>query len=120
MQIGDTYNYGRVLMLDGAIQSSADNEALYHELLVQPAMLRSPEPRDVLIIGGGEGASLREVLAHGAVRSATMVDIDRKSSRSAASICPPGTRAPSRTRARGWSTPTAATSSRAKTSATMW
>ena len=76
VQIGDTYNYGRVLMLDGAIQSSADDEALYHELLVQPAMLRSPEPRDVLIIGGGEGASLREVLAHGAVRSATMVDID--------------------------------------------
>src|SRR6266404_7664441 len=48
--IADTYNYGRALMLDGAIQSAEDDEAVYHELLVQPAMLRHPEPRDVLII----------------------------------------------------------------------
>ena len=74
--IADTYSFGRALMLDGAIQSAQADEALYHELLVQPAMLRHPEPRDVLIIGGGEGASLREVLAHRSVRSATMVDLD--------------------------------------------
>ncbi|MBI3343472.1 MAG: fused MFS/spermidine synthase [Gammaproteobacteria bacterium] len=74
--IADTYNYGRVLMLDGAVQSAQSDEALYHELLVQPAMLRHPDPKDVLIIGGGEGASLREVLAHRSVRTATMVDID--------------------------------------------
>lgn len=74
--IGDTYNFGRVLVLDGAIQSSEDDEELYHELLVQPAMLRHPNPKDVLIIGGGEGASLREVLAHGSVKTATMVDLD--------------------------------------------
>jgi spermidine synthase len=76
--IADTYNYGRALFLDGVIQSSEDDESLYHELLVQPAMLRHPEPRDVLILGGGEGATLREVLAHGAVRSCTMVDIDHE------------------------------------------
>ena len=76
--IADTYNYGRALFLDGVIQSSQDDEALYHELLVQPALLRHPEPRDVLILGGGEGATLREVLVHGAVRSCTMVDIDRE------------------------------------------
>jgi spermidine synthase len=76
--IADTYNYGRALMLDGAIQSAEDDEAVYHELLVQPAMLRHPEPRDVLIIGGGEGATLREVLVHSSVKSATMVDLDRE------------------------------------------
>ncbi len=76
--IADTYNYGRTLMLDGAIQSSEDDEALYHEVLVQPAMLRHPDPRDVLIIGGGEGATLREVLVHRTVRTATMVDLDRE------------------------------------------
>ncbi|HUY34168.1 MAG TPA: fused MFS/spermidine synthase [Pirellulales bacterium] len=76
--IADTYNFGRTLMLDGAIQSSGDDEAIYHELLVQPAMLRHPNPRDVLIIGGGEGATLREVLVHRSVQSATMVDIDRE------------------------------------------
>ncbi|HEX5443114.1 MAG TPA: fused MFS/spermidine synthase, partial [Pirellulales bacterium] len=76
--IADTYNFGRVLVLDGAIQSSSDDEKLYHELLVQPAMLRHPDPRQVLIIGGGEGATLREVLVHRSVQSATMVDLDRE------------------------------------------
>lgn len=78
VMIADTLNYGRALMLDGAIQSAQDDESLYHEMLVQPAMLRHPEPRDVLIIGGGEGATLREVLVHRSVRSVTMVDIDRE------------------------------------------
>lgn len=76
--IADTYNYGRALFLDGAIQSAEDDEGLYHEMLVQPAMLFHEHPRDVLIIGGGEGACLREVLAHHTVRSVTMVDIDRE------------------------------------------
>ncbi|MET3614703.1 spermidine synthase [Rhizobium aquaticum] len=74
--IVDTASFGRALFVDGAIQSAADDEALYHEFLVQPAMLLHPNPKDVLIIGGGEGATLREVLAHHTVRSATMVDID--------------------------------------------
>jgi spermidine synthase len=76
--IADSYNYGRVLFMDGAVQSAAEDEAIYHEMLVQPAMVLHPNPRDVLIIGGGEGATLREVLAHRVVRSATMVDIDRE------------------------------------------
>lgn len=78
VMIGESLNYGLILALDGAIQSAQDDEALYHEILVHPAMLRHPEPRDVLIVGGGEGATLREVLAYSSVRSATMVDIDRE------------------------------------------
>lgn len=74
----DTCRYGLALMLDGAIQSAERDETLYHEMLVQPAMLCHPDPRDVLIIGGGEGATLREVLIHESVRSATMVDLDRE------------------------------------------
>lgn len=76
--IADTARFGRVLALDGVIQSAAADEQLYHEALVQPAMLRHYRPRDVLIIGGGEGATLREVLKHDSVRSVTMVDIDRE------------------------------------------
>lgn len=76
--VADSASYGRILLLDGAIQSSEDDEELYHEMLVQPAMLLHPNPRDVLIIGGGEGATLREVLAHRTVRRATMVDIDQE------------------------------------------
>lgn len=74
--IADTRNYGRALFLDGAIQSAEDDEALYHEMMVQPAMLFHDAPRDVLIIGGGEGASLREALYHHTVRRVTMVDLD--------------------------------------------
>lgn len=76
--IADTYNWGRILALNGAIQSSEEDEALYHEMLVQPAMLCHANPEKVLIIGGGEGATLREVLAHRSVQSATMVDIDQE------------------------------------------
>jgi spermidine synthase len=76
--IADTYNYGRCLFMDGKIQSAFDDESLYHEMLVQPAMLLHPNPRTVLIVGGGEGATLREVLAHNQVRAVTMVDIDQQ------------------------------------------
>ncbi len=76
--IADTVNYGRALFLDDAIQSTEGDEEVYHELLVHPAMLAHPDPRDVLIIGGGEGAVLREVLRHRTVRTATMVDLDRE------------------------------------------
>ncbi len=76
--IADTLNHGRALVLDGAMQSAEDDEEIYHEMLVQPAMLRHPDPRDVIIIGGGEGATLRETLAHRSVRTATMVDLDEE------------------------------------------
>jgi spermidine synthase len=76
--IADTYSFGRMLVLDGGVQSTEDDESLYHEVLVQPAMLVHPDPQEVLIIGGGEGATLREVLAHASVKRATMVDLDRE------------------------------------------
>ncbi|MEM1598201.1 MAG: polyamine aminopropyltransferase [Pyrobaculum sp.] len=74
--IAETEDYGRALILDDYIQSSYHDEAYYHESLVQPAMATHPSPSDVLILGGGEGATLREVLKHNTVRRAVMVDID--------------------------------------------
>lgn len=74
--IARTATYGRALFLDGLVQSSAADEAMYHQLLVQPAMLAHPKPTRVLLVGSGEGAGLREVLAHAIVESAVMVDID--------------------------------------------
>ena len=65
-------SFGTCLVLDGKIQSSEADEFIYHEALVQPAMLSHPEPRTVLIAGGGEGATLREVLRHRTVESAVM------------------------------------------------
>ena len=73
-----TRSFGTCLVLDGKIQSSAADEFVYHEALVQPAMITHPEPRTVLIAGGGEGATLREVLRHRSVERATMVDLDEQ------------------------------------------
>lgn len=70
--------WGRVLILDGRLQSAEIDEFVYHEALVQPAMIAHPHPRRVLVLGGGEGATLREVLRHPTVSRAVMVDLDRE------------------------------------------
>jgi spermidine synthase len=68
--------YGKALALDEKMQSTQVDEFIYHEALVHPAMIAHPAPRSVLIIGGGEGATLREALKHPTVEKAVMVDID--------------------------------------------
>jgi spermidine synthase len=68
--------FGKMLILDGDTQSSQGDEKIYHESLVHPAMAGAPDRGEVLILGGGEGATLREVLRHPAVKRCTMVDID--------------------------------------------
>jgi spermidine synthase len=69
-------NLGICLVLDNKIQSSERDEFIYHEALVQPAMIAHPGPETVFIAGGGEGATLREALRHKTVKKAVMVDID--------------------------------------------
>ncbi len=76
VEIAESYQYGRCLFLDGKMQSSQHDEFIYHEALVHPALVTHPDPRRVAIIGGGEGATLREVLKHKCVRDAAMIDID--------------------------------------------
>ena len=71
-------SFGRLLVLDGKIQSSDADEFVYHEALVQPPMIVHPGPETVFIAGGGEGATLREVLSHKTVKRAVMVDIDQE------------------------------------------
>src|SRR4030043_2000481 len=78
IEIVDTGSFGVCLVLDGKIQSSERDEFIYHEALVHPAMLGHACPETVFIAGGGEGATLREVLAHKAVKKVVMVDIDRQ------------------------------------------
>jgi spermidine synthase len=77
VEILETASYGKCLVLDGRIQSSLVDEFVYHEALVHPGLLavgRAPER--ALVIGGGEGATLREVLRYPSIRHAVMVDID--------------------------------------------
>ena len=68
----------KILFLDGVEQSSLHGEAAYHEALVHPAMLTHNNPKRVAIIGGGEGATLREVLKHKSVEHVVMIDIDKE------------------------------------------
>ncbi len=74
--VADVIDFGKALILDGLIQSTERTEYIYHESLVHPAMVLHPSPRRVLILGGGEGATLREALKHSTVERAVMVDID--------------------------------------------
>lgn len=64
------------LFLNGNLQFSSRDEYRYHEALVHPALGRVAEPRDVLILGGGDGLAAREVLKHPGVESITLVDLD--------------------------------------------
>src|ERR1041385_266986 len=74
--LADSCSFGRCLILDGEMQSAQLDEFIYHECLVQPAMVLHPKPKKVLILGGGEGATVREILRHPSVQQVTMVDID--------------------------------------------
>ncbi|MBM4235243.1 MAG: spermidine synthase [Firmicutes bacterium] len=78
VEIADTEQFGRILILDGKIQSSQYDEYIYHEALVHPAMLTCPTPRCVLVTGGGEGATLREILRYPSIEKLVMVDLDQE------------------------------------------
>jgi len=70
--------HGKSLFLDGTHQSSEEDEWIYHEMLVHPAMQHFGEPSEVAIIGSAEGAGLREILRYPSVRNAHMCDIDEE------------------------------------------
>lgn len=77
-QIVDMPTFGKTLFLDYKIQSSLLDEYVYHESMVQPAMTLHPNPKNVLVCGGGEGSTLWHALQHNTVESATMVDLDEE------------------------------------------
>lgn len=78
IEVVESPKFGKMLILDGKVQSSALDEYIYHEALTHPAMLFHPDPRRVLILGGGEGATLREVLRYRMVEEVVMVDLDEE------------------------------------------
>jgi len=70
--------FGKVLVLDGVVQLTERDEFIYHEMLAHVPLMAHPEPKKVLIIGGGDGGTLREVLKHKTVEEAVLVDIDKE------------------------------------------
>jgi spermidine synthase len=77
IEILDTYEFGRVLVLDGVVQTTEGDEFIYHELLSHLPLLSHPHPERVLIIGGGDGGILRETLKH-PLKEVFLVEIDKK------------------------------------------
>lgn len=74
--IADSPDYGRVLRIDDAYMTSERDEFFYHECLVHPAAIAHPAPRNVLVIGGGDGGSCEELLKHPSVERITLCEID--------------------------------------------
>ena len=72
----ETPAFGKMLILDGDTQSSQHDEKIYHESLVHPALAGASDRSEILILGGGEGATLREILRHPGGKRCTMVSID--------------------------------------------
>lgn len=76
LAVVDTLEWGRALLLDGAVQITEKDEFIYHEMISHVAMNSHPHPEKVLIIGGGDGGVLRELCRHQRMKSVDMVEID--------------------------------------------
>jgi spermidine synthase len=74
--IFESETYGNVLVLDNAIQVTERDEFSYQEMITHLAMNSHPNPKNVLVIGGGDGGVLREVVKHSCVEKAVLCDID--------------------------------------------
>ncbi len=72
----DTYDFGRVLILDNTFQTTERDEFIYHELISHIPLFTHPNPKDVLVIGGGDGGTVREVLKHESVENVDFVELD--------------------------------------------
>lgn len=78
LTIAELAEWGRTLILDGAVQYTEKDEFVYHEMIAHVPLMSHPHPQQVLIIGGGDGGTLREVLKHPQVARVDMVEIDRR------------------------------------------
>jgi len=79
--IYDTETYGRLMLIDGFVMLTTRDNFLYHEMMAHPVLFTHPNPKRVLIIGGGDCGTLREVLRHPGVELAQQVEIDERVTR---------------------------------------
>lgn len=78
IQVFESPDFGKMLVLDGVVQLTERDEFFYHEMLAHVILHAHPNPRTVLIIGGGDGGTLREVLKHSSVERVQLVELDRQ------------------------------------------
>jgi len=76
VQVIQSNQWGRCLILDNHMQSSENDEFVYHESFVHPVMINHPNPKSIFVGGGGEGSTVREILKYQSVEKVVMVDID--------------------------------------------
>ncbi len=76
IQIIDSYDFGKILILDNTYQTTERDEFIYHELISHPALFTHPNPKSVLVIGGGDGGTVREVVKHKSVEKVHFVELD--------------------------------------------
>lgn len=81
IEIYDTETFGKLMVIDGCIMLTTRDNFIYHEMMSHPVLFTHPNPKRVLIIGGGDCGTLREVLKHPQVQTATQVDIDEQVTR---------------------------------------
>ena len=81
IEIYETEWFGNLMVIDGCIMLTARDNFIYHEMMTHPALFTHPDPRQVVIIGGGDCGTLREVLKHEGVRHALQVEIDERVTR---------------------------------------
>lgn len=72
----ETDRFGRTLILDGAVQTTVEDEYVYHEMIAHVPLFTHPNPEKVLVIGGGDGGTVRETLKHSSVKEIHLVEID--------------------------------------------
>ena len=77
IEVYQTYGAGKMLVLDNAIMFTELNEFSYHEMITHVPMMAHPFPENILIVGGGDGGVLREVVKHLGVRTLELVEIDK-------------------------------------------
>lgn len=88
IEVYATEGFGNLMVIDGYIMLSERDNFLYHEMLTHPALFTHPHPRHVLIIGGGDCGTLREVLKHPGIETVTQVEIDEAVTRAAERFFP--------------------------------
>jgi spermidine synthase len=76
LEIVDTLEYGRMMLLDGLVMVTERDEFIYHDMITHPALFTHPQAKKVLVIGGGDGGSIREIVRHPEVELAILCEID--------------------------------------------
>ena len=76
VEVIETEAYGKMLLLDGLVMTTEKDEFFYHEMISHIPMLAHPNPERVLVVGGGDGGTVREVLKHPSVKEVVLCEID--------------------------------------------